>query len=68
LRAADSGEHSHRISSAIRAGGTSLPHADSGIDSRLAGVSIREGETTLQRTPSFAIARASAITAALEAA
>ena len=68
FRAADSGEHSHRISAAIRCGGTSLSHDDSGIDSRFAGVSISEGRTTLQRTPSLASARASAVTAAFEAA
>ena len=68
FKAADSGEHSQNTTSAIRSGGTNRPHDDSGIDSRLAGVSISDGETTLQRTPSLATARASAVTAAFEAA
>jgi hypothetical protein len=68
LKAADSGEHSHNTSSAIRAGGTILPHADSGIDARFAGVSISDGDTTFQRTPSLAMARARAVTAAFDAA
>src|SRR4051812_47066164 len=66
--AADSGDASHRTTSAIRSGGTSLPHDDSGIDSRFAGVSISEGTSTLQRTPSLAMAFASAMTPAFDAA
>ena len=68
FKAAESGEHSHNTTSAIRSGGTSRSHADSGIDSRFAGVSISDGEMTLQRAPSFARARASAVTPAFDAA
>ena len=68
MTAADSGDASHSTTSAIRSGGTNLPHEDSGIDSRFAGVSISDGTSTLQRVPSLAIAFASAVTPAFEAA